>query len=65
MEEYKPIWHIRIVNNIRQFHPSYRELSEEEIKTIPDEYWYTDPIHLIKPENKTKYQVINNLTKHN
>lgn len=43
------IWHIRVKNQIREFHPSYRELSQAEVKLVPDEYWYPDPIHLIKP----------------
>jgi|JI10StandDraft_1071094.scaffolds.fasta_scaffold179756_4 hypothetical protein len=42
-------WHIRVRNSIRELHPSYRALSEEEVKMVPDEYWYPDPIHLTKP----------------
>lgn len=48
-EKVTVIWHIRVVNCIRQFHPSYRKLSESEVKRVPDEFWYTDPIHLRKP----------------
>lgn len=48
MKKQKIIWHIRVKNSIREFHPSYRELSETEVKQVPDEYWYPDPIHITK-----------------
>ncbi len=45
-------WHIRVRNCIREFHPSYQELSEKQLNLVPDEYWYPDPIHLRKPGDK-------------
>lgn len=42
------VWHIKVENGIRYFHPSYRQLSESEVKQIPDEFWQVDPIHLTK-----------------
>lgn len=57
MQEYTPVWHVRIKNGIREFHPSYMQLNELTLSNVPDEYWYPDPIHLIKPEYKTHYKV--------
>lgn len=39
------VWHVRVKNGIRQFHPSYKSLCEEELKNIPDEYWKDDPVY--------------------
>ena len=44
-EKRKPVWHLKVENGIRYFHPSYRQLSESEIKNVPKEFWYPDPIH--------------------
>ncbi len=51
-EPQKVFWHIRVKNCIRQFHPSYRELSKAEVKQVPDDYWQDDPVYsnkLISP----------------
>jgi len=34
--------HLRIKDEVMQFHDSYRELSEPEITNLPDKYWTND-----------------------
>ncbi len=46
--EQEVFWFFKIENSIRYFHPNYRKLSEEELKMVPKEFWYPDPIHLLK-----------------
>ena len=46
--------HIRIKNGVRQTHTAYRELSESEVKRVPNRYWVDD---LPKPMKRIKKEV--------
>lgn len=42
-EEERTVYtHLRIKDGVRQFHKAYSELSEEEVKRVPDKYWVDD-----------------------
>ncbi len=36
-------WNIKIVNDVRYFHPSLREVSEEYLAQLSEEFWYKEP----------------------
>ena len=50
--------HIRIKNGVRQTHTAYRELSESEVKRVPNRYWVDD---LPKPMKRIKKERTHNI----
>ena len=50
----KPYMYVRIKKSIRQFHYTYRLLSESEIKQIPNRYWIDD----LPPDPQTYQQAL-------
>lgn len=50
----KVVWHVRYrYGFLRQWFPSYCQLSKEQLERIPDEYWQDDPIYHTKIESQS------------